>query len=117
MTYVVVFGLLAVVGVGWILYQVSETRRQMGLEGAARPLGRNFNFGIPQELREVLGRFRAIEKAREAGGEFQAGVNTITGTRRDRKVALFDFQWVTVTYSSSRRSWIWNDEREYRRTH
>src|SRR5262249_51472528 len=66
---------------------------------------------------EGVGRLRAIEKAREAGGEFQAGINTITGLRRNRKVALFDYTWVTVSYSSRRRGWSWNDEAEYRRTH
>jgi hypothetical protein len=117
MLFVVVFGLLACAAVGWVLYQVSETQRQMSLDRAARRLGMNFNFGLPAELREVLPRFRAIEKAREAGGEFQAGINTVTGERRNRKVALFDYTWVTVTYSTRRSSWSWNDERQYRRTH
>jgi hypothetical protein len=117
MGYVVVFGLLAAMVVGWVLYHVSETHRQMGLDKAARRLGMNFNFGLPPELRDVMHRFRCIEKAREAGGDFSAGINTITGTRRSRKVAFFDYQWVTVRYVSSRRSWLWDDEREYRTTH
>src|SRR6185503_9511796 len=117
MTYVVVFGILAAAALGWVLVQVSETQRQMGLDRAARRLGMNFNFGLPRELRDAIGRFRCIEKAREAGGDFQAGINTITGERRGRKLALFDYQWVTVSYSRTRRSLFWSSEREYRRTH
>jgi len=111
------FGLLAAAVVGWLAYHVSETYRQMGMDRAARRLGMNFNFGLPQELRDVLGRFRAIEKATEAGGDFQAGINTITGVRRERKVALFDYTWVKVRYVSTRRSLFWSHEREYRTTH
>jgi hypothetical protein len=116
MESVLFFGVLACAGLCWLLHQVSETRRQMGLDRTATRLGMNFNFGLPHELRDVLPRFRAIEKARETGGEFQAGTKTITGLRRNRKVAFFDYSWVTVT-SSTRRGRFWNVEREYRRTH
>ena len=117
MEYVLLFGMLAALVLGWVFYQVSETQRQMGLDRAARRLGMNFNFGLPRELRDAIGRFRCIEKAKEAGGDFQAGINTITGERRGRKVALFDYQWVTVRYMRTRRSLLWGGEREYRRTH
>ena len=117
MDYVVIFGILAAAAVGWVLVQVSETRRQMGLDRAARRLGMNFNFGLPRELRDAIGRFRCIEKASEAGGDFSAGINTITGERRGRKVAFFDYQWVTVQYYRTRGGLFWSDEREQRRTH
>jgi hypothetical protein len=117
MDYVVIFGILAAAALGWVLVQVSETRRQMGLDRAARLLGMNFNFGLPRELREGIDRFRSIEKAKEAGGDFQAGINTITGERRGRKLALFDYQWVTVHDCRSRGDLLWGSEREHRRTH
>ena len=117
MGYVLLFGALAALALGWVLVQVSETRRQMGLDRAARRLGMNFNFGLPRELRDAVDRFRCIEKAKEAGGDFQAGINTITGERRGRKLAFFDYQWVTVHYYRAGRSWLWSDEREHRRTH
>src|SRR5206468_12609305 len=52
-----------------------------------------------------------------SGGEFQAGINSVTGTRRARKLAFFDFDWVTVSYSRGSRGWFWDSEREYRTTH
>jgi hypothetical protein len=117
MDYLLVFGVLAAAALGWVLYQVSETQRQMGLDRAARRLGMNFNFGLPRELRDTIGRFRCIEKATEAGGDFQAGINTITGERRGRKLALFDYQWVTVSYYRDHRAGLLGTERESRRTH
>ena len=66
MEYVLLFGMLAALVLGWVFYQVSETQRQMGLDRAARRLGMNFNFGLPRELRDAIGRFRCIEKAKEA---------------------------------------------------
>ncbi len=116
----VMLGGLLVLGLivaGWILYYSFETQRDLALQETARRLGMNFRFGLPQELKDVLPRFRAIEKAIEAGGEFQAGLNSITGTRRGRKVAYFEFQWVTVTYSSRNRGFPWAEERAYRHTH
>ena len=88
MTFVLVLVLLGVVAAGWVFYQHSETQRELALDRLARRLGMNFRFGISGELKELLPRFRVIEKAREAGGDFQAGINTITGDRRGRKVAF-----------------------------
>jgi len=117
MEYVVLFGILAALAVGWVLVQVSETQRQRGLDRAARRLRMNFNFGLPRELRDAIDRFRCIEKAKEAGGDFQAGINTITGERRGRKLALFDYQWVTMHYYRTRGGLFFGGERESRRTH
>jgi hypothetical protein len=91
----------------------------MALDKLARRLGMSFRFGLPHELRDLLFRFRSIEKAREAGGEFQAGINALTGTRRGRMVEFFDIQWVTVVYFHSHRgSWGWWDNpHEHRSTH
>jgi len=118
----VVYGILMFAGLVacWIWYQVSETRRDLALESLARRLALNFRFGLPAELKEVLPRFRAIEKAQEKGGEFQAGINSITGSWRDRKIAFFDYQWTSVHRYSTRRSWWYGggyNESEYRRTH
>jgi len=109
---------LLFLAVGWLFYQHSEAQRDLGLDKIARRLGMNFRFGLPQELKDVLPRFRAIEKARESGGEFQAGINSITGTRRQRKVAFFDFQWVTVFYTRRRKMFGWGyEDHPHRRTH
>src|SRR5687767_1869182 len=89
---------------GWVAYQYSEVRRDQVLEKTAGRLGMDFRFGLPAELRDMLGRFRAIEDARAKGGEFQAGINSITGARRARKLVFFDYQWVTVYYTRRRRS-------------
>jgi hypothetical protein len=88
------FVLLAVGAIWWMLHLVSETRRQMRLDRAARRMGMDFNFGLPGDLRDLLGRFRAIQKAREAG-ECETGVNTITGVRRGRPIVFFDYDWIT----------------------
>jgi len=96
--------------VGWILYINSEVQRDLALEEVARRLGMNFRFGLPQELKDVLDRFRILEDAKEKGGDFQAGINSITGERRGRKLAFFDFQWVTVIYTRRRRTWDWVSE-------
>lgn len=108
---------IAVLGIGWFLYHYSQTHRDLALEKAARRLGMNFRFGLPPELKEALSRFRVIEKAKESGGEFQAGINSITGTRRERKLAFFDFQWVTVFYTTRRRSFGFDEEHPHYRTH
>jgi len=106
---------------GWIWFQCSETKRDLDLEKVARRLGMNFRFGLPAPLKEVLPRFRAIEKAQEKGGDFQAGINSITGSWRDRKIAFFDYRWTTVVQDSFRRSWWWSgggyDEGTYLRAH
>jgi hypothetical protein len=111
-----VVGVLVLAAGGWLLYQHSEMQRDLELDKVARRLGMSFRFGLPQELKDVLHRFRAIEKAREAGGEFQAGINSITGTRRQRRVAFFDFQWVTVHYTRRKKSfgWDYEDHPQYR---
>jgi hypothetical protein len=120
MDFIVFLAVVVLSAVGWFFYRYSEVRRDMALEKLARRCGMDFRFGLPQELKEVLPRFRVIEDAQEKGGEFQAGINSITGTRRNRKLAFFDFQWVTVLYTPRRRSgWFgWtDDERPSCRTH
>jgi hypothetical protein len=97
MSFVALLVLLGLVAAGWVFCRHSETNRELGLDNLARRLGMNFRFGLPGDLKDLLPRFRVIEKAREAGGDFQAGINTITGDRRGRKVAFFDFEWVTRT--------------------
>jgi hypothetical protein len=75
---------------------------------------------LPQELKDVLPRFRVMEKARESGGDFQAGINSITGSWRDRKIVFFDYRWISVhRYRFRNRwNWAWNDDAaEYHRTH
>ncbi len=118
MSYFLVAGALIVAG--WIWYQVADANRDTALENLARRLGMNFRFGLPQELKDVLPRFRVMEKARESGGDFQAGINSITGTWRDRKIVFFDYQWLTVHRYHWRNRWTWggnSDDGEYRRTH
>lgn len=102
MVYLIVAA--AVIAGGWVVYQVSETRRNLELGNVARRLGLNYCFGLPAELKEVLPRFRVVEKAMESGGEFQAGLSSITGAWRDRRIAFFDFEWVTLQHGR-RRSW------------
>ncbi|MBV8878840.1 MAG: hypothetical protein JO332_02640 [Planctomycetaceae bacterium] len=118
MELLVVAGFLVVGVAGWIYYQLSDMHRDLELEKLARRMAMNFRFGLPAELRDLLPRFRALEKAIESGGEFQAGINSITGSWRDRKIAFFDYQWVT-SHSYRRRSWWrgWDDDGEIRRTH
>jgi hypothetical protein len=119
MTYVVIA--VAALVAGWIWFQVSDANRDLALEHLARRLGMNFRFGLPQELKDVLPRFRAMEKVRESGGEFQAGINSIGGIWRDRKIVFFDYQWVTVHRNPLRGRWRWgwhyDDDGESRRTH
>lgn len=118
MDYLVILGGVAALVIGWFFYQVSEAHRDLALEKVARRLGMDFRFGLPQELKDVLPRFRVIEKAKESGGEFQAGINSITGTRRTRKVAFFDFRWVKVYYSTRKKTFGWGyEERPHYRTH
>lgn len=114
--YVVVPVLLVLAAAGWIFYQHSETHRELALDVLARNRRMNWRFGLPAGLRDHLPRFRVIEKARAAGGEFQAGINTVTGERNGRKIAFFDFEWVTVSYYR-RRGFLFSDEQERRRTH
>jgi hypothetical protein len=119
MTFVMLLVLLGVVVARWVFYQHSETQRELALDQLAGRFGMNFRFGLPGDLKGVISRFRAIEKAKEAGGDFQAGINTITGVRRGRKVAFFDYEGVSVTAYRTRRGLIslWDDQREYRTTH
>jgi len=112
----VILGAAAVLGAGWIRWQFLEVRRDKALESLARRFLMDFRFGLPQDLRDAFPQFRAIHDAMERGGEFQAGINSITGRRRGRFVAFFDYQYVTVTYSRRGR-WPWNEEREHRWTH
>lgn len=112
-----VLALLAA-GVVWVFKHWADASRDAALEKAARSLSMDWRFGLPPGLREHLNRFRAIEKARESGGDFAAGINTITGLRRGRKLAFFDYQWTTVRYGGRRRRWGFETERaEYRTTH
>jgi hypothetical protein len=120
MEFILVLGFLAIAATGWIWYQISDANRDLALESLARRLGMNFRFGLPQELKDVLPRFRVMEKAREKGGDFQAGINSISGTWRDRKVVFFDYQWITVHRYRFRNRWNWgwnDDAAEYHRTH
>lgn len=97
------FGIV-VVG-GWVWHYYSETRRDLGLEQVARRLGMNFRFGLPADLRLILPRFRDMERAREADGDFQAGVNSITGLWNHRKIAFFDYHWLLVEALRTGRPW------------
>jgi hypothetical protein len=106
--------LLVLAAVGWFFYQYSEVHRDLDLEKVARALGMNFRFGLPQDLKDVLPRFRVMEDAMEKGEEFHAGINSISGVRNGRKVVFFDFQWRTVLYTSSRG---WSETRRHYRTH
>ncbi|HLY09953.1 MAG TPA: hypothetical protein VKW04_11665 [Planctomycetota bacterium] len=119
MDWVAGVALAVVLGVGWVLYQYSQTRRDLDLEAVARRLGLHFRSSLPAELRELLPRFRAIETAMERGGDFRAGINSITGSWRDRKIAFFDYEWITVLPLPVYRSW-WRggySPDSYRRTH
>lgn len=115
MEFVVGLAVLVVAAVVWFLHQYSEVRRDLALEKIARRQGMNFRFGLPQDLKDVLPRFRIIEDAHEKGGEFQAGINSITGERDGRKIVFFDFQWRTVLYTSGR-TWG-SDPQPHYRTH
>src|SRR6185436_14418577 len=121
MNLLLVLAFLGVAAIGWAWYQISDANRDLALENLARRLGMPFRFGLPQELKDVLPRFRAMEKAREAGGDFQAGINSITGTWRDRKIVFFDYQWVTMHRNPLRGRWRWgwhyDDNGDSRRTH
>ncbi len=77
----------------WVYFYVSETQRDLDLEGLARDLGLHFRFGLPGDLREVLHHFRAMEKARAGGADLHAGVNSIIGPRHGRRIAFFDYRW------------------------
>jgi hypothetical protein len=103
---------------GWVLFQTLEMGRDAALERLAARLKLDFRFGLPRELKDALPQFRPIRDAMERGGEFQSGLNSITGRRRGRLVAFFDYQYVTVTYSRSRRrSWFESEPYEHRWTH
>ena len=110
---------VAVLVAGWIGRHVSDANRDTALENLARRLRMNFRFGLPQELKDVLPRFRVMEKARESGGDFQAGINSISGIWRDRKIVFFDYQWITVHRYRWRNRWSGSsdDDPEYHRTH
>ena len=115
MEFLVGLGVLAAAAVAWFFYQYSEVRRDLALEKLARRLGMNFRFGLPQDLKDVLPRFRLIEDAREKGEEFQAGINSIGGERNGRKIVFFDLQWKTLLYTS-RSTWT-SDSTPHHRTH
>jgi hypothetical protein len=109
--------LLVAVGF-WAFYYYSETKRDLDLEGLARERGLNFRFGLPAELREILHRFRAIEKAQAKGADFHAGINSITGTWRGRKIAFFDYRWSLPGPIDSRGfRYGWTDDADRRRIH
>jgi hypothetical protein len=120
MDFLLVVGFLAVAAAGWVWYQVSDANRDLALETLARRLAMKFRFGLPRELRDVLHRFRVMEKAREAGGDFQAGINSIAGAWQDRSIVFFDYQWISVHRYRFRRAWFWSGDddnaAEYRRT-
>jgi hypothetical protein len=107
MGYILVPAVVVLAVVGWFFYQYSEVQRDLALERLARRAGMHFRFGLPQELKDVLHRFRVIEDAQAKGGDFTAGINSIVGARRDRKLVFFDFQWKTVVYVSTWRRSIW----------
>jgi hypothetical protein len=115
MEFVVGLGVMAAAAVGWFFYQYSEVQRDLALEKLARRLGMNFRFGLPQDLKDVLPRFRVIEDAHEKGGDFQAGINSIGGERNGRKIVFFDVQWKTLLYKT-RRTWT-SDSTAHYRTH
>ena len=115
MEFVVGLGVIAAAAVGWFFYQYSEVQRDLALEKLARRLGMNFRFGLPQDLKDVLPRFRIVENASEKGGEFQAGINSISGDRNGRKIVFFDVQWKTLLYTT-RRTWT-SDSYPHYRTH
>lgn len=103
---------------GWALYQALEMGRDDALERLAARLRMDFRFGLPEDLKEFLPQFRPIRDARERGGEFQAGLNSITGLRRGRRVAFFDYRYVTADPSRPRRSsWLGSDRPPRRWTH
>ena len=89
----------------WVVYQIRQSNRDLALEKVARRLGLNFRFGLPQDLREMLSRFRAMETAADRGGEVKAGVNSITGSWNGRRIAFFDYEWSTPYNVPIRRSW------------
>ncbi len=109
-------GVIFSVGAGWLLYQFLDIGRDDALDRLARRLSMDFRFGLPEDLRETLPRFRPIHDAMERGEEFQAGLNSITGLRRGRRVAFFDYQYVKVVLSARSRSWSWRGPREHRWT-
>lgn len=104
----------------WAWVQTSEARRDLGLESVARRLGLQFRTSLPPELREILPRFRDLERARDKGADFQAGLNSVTGLWNRRRIAFFDYQWLVVRTWSARRPWwslFGNDDDEVRTTH
>lgn len=114
-------GFLILAAFAWGWFQYSDSARDAALQNFARRRNMNFCFGLSQDLKDLLPRFRIMEKIRESGGDFQAGINSISGAWRDRPIVFFDFQWVTVhrTGFRNRWRWSWNDDPggEYRRTH
>lgn len=111
------FGIV-VVG-GWVWHYYSETNRDLELERLARHLRMNFRFGLPGDLRQILPRFREMERARDANGDFQAGVNSITGLWNGRKIAFFDYHWILVqAWRTNNQWWRYADTGDtYRKTH
>jgi hypothetical protein len=119
MALILLVGFLGIAVIGWGWYYHSETRRDLALDQLARRLGMNFRFGLPADLREVLPRFREMERARDANGDFQAGVNSITGLWNRRKIAFFDYHWIAVqAWRTNRPWWRFSDTGDtYRTTH
>lgn len=111
----IVIIVLASIVAAWVAYQVYRSNRDLALERVARRLGMNFRHGIYPDLRELLPRFRALETATDRGGDFLAGVNSITGTYRGRRIAFFDYDWSVVHPLEFRRSW-WGADDSRRRT-
>jgi hypothetical protein len=104
----------------WAWVQTSESRRESGLETLARRLGLQFRSSLPPELREILPRFRDLERARDKGADFQAGINSMTGLWNQRRIAFFDYQWLVIRSWDGRRSWgsiFGDDDDQVRRTH
>ena len=114
MEFLVGVAVLVGAAVAWFFYQYSEVQRDLALEKIARRQGMNFRFGLPQELKDVLPRFRIIEDAQEKGGEFQAGINSISTAGDGPKVVFFDFQWRTVLYTTTSRGWNSESQPHYR---
>jgi hypothetical protein len=118
MELVLLLGFLGIAVVGWGYFQYSEVRRDLALEKVARRLGMNFRFGLPRDLREILPRFRAIEKIE--GPDSHTGINSITGTWRDRRIAFFDYRWTVDLPVGANPAW-WFTRRSsggrMRRTH
>jgi len=117
MTFLACLAALFLAAGFWVFYSYSEMRRDLDLEHLARDLGLDFRFGLPAELRDILPRFRAIEKVEEKGADFHAGINSITGSRGGRKIAFFDYRWSLPIAGAVGSGWRlgWGDDSDRRR--